>query len=101
MGAGRVQAKEAHCAESKRLCQRDVAEANRLVVICYSCPSFNRAVDKALIESFNVGKGKQVVIQNPSLTRDMFKRPMGITGGSPAVVEEDNLEQFHIPPYLF
>ncbi len=78
-----------------------MSDAHILVIIGYSFPSFNRAVDKALFQAFNQGDGRRVVIQNPSFTPDMFRSIMGIAGGNPVIQQDDNLDQFHIPPEMF
>lgn len=83
---------------------RAMENASVLVIIGYSFPSFNRSVDKELFKRFCQTQpgSKYVVIQNPNLNPDTFRRIMGSIGVNiGSVQEETNLAQFHIPPELF
>ena len=78
-------------------------DANILVVIGYSFPSFNRKVDKELFSTFlnHMAQAKKVVIQSPTMTSDTFRQIMGIRDTSQSVIVESNSDQFYIPPEFF
>lgn len=89
--------------KSVDLACRVMQSAQILVVIGYSFPSFNRAIDKKLYQAFcsTDAAYKHVVIQNRSIDPDTFRQRLGQNGSSPNVLVEQNLEQFHIPSELF
>lgn len=88
--------------------------ADVLVVIGYSFPLFNREVDYDLLHAFiqpEVALGlpegsrhpKRIVIQNPSLTGESFKRMFEMTAGgyTPDVESIPDAMSFHVPAELF
>lgn len=89
------------------LSKRVMQEAETLVIIGYSFPSFNRKVDRELFNAFanRHGRSRRVVLQNGSQSPDTFTKMMGIDqrgDPNPLTVEcEENLAQFHVPPTFF
>lgn len=95
--------KDLVAANAQRLACRALIRADVLVVIGYSYPTFNRTIDRALYKFFShEGSGqKRVVLQSRSLSPATFKEMMGQTGDTPLVIQETNLDQFHVPSELF
>lgn len=89
--------------EALKLSKMAMKEADILVVIGYSFPSFNRKVDKELFTAFIDGREreKKVVVQNPTMAVETFQQIMGIDGHHPNVLVERSTDQFHIPPEFF
>ncbi|SDL72252.1 hypothetical protein SAMN04488034_10915 [Salinimicrobium catena] len=70
-----------------------------LVIIGYSFPAFNRAIDQALIKEFEKGSGyKKVIYQDPNanedIVRSLFRK--GYKNGY-VKLEKENTAQFFIP----
>lgn len=85
---------------------RHVMEADVLVIIGYSFPSFNRIIDRSLVAAFCTPlartKEKRLVIQNPSLSEQTFRHMFDFQPAQQLKVQiETNLDQFYMPPELF
>lgn len=70
-----------------------------LVIIGYSFPAFNRAIDQALINEFEKGTGfKRVIYQDPNANEDIVKSLFRNADGKDYVkLEKQNKNQFYIP----
>lgn len=75
--------------------------ADVLVVIGYSFPSFNREIDTKLVRAFQRGNRKRKIVYqdpnaNPDIVKSIFKNSDNV------LIIKDNLQQFYIPhEYLF
>jgi len=85
------------------LAKEALHQADIIVIIGYSFPSFNRKVDKELFSAFvgDIPQEKKVVVQNPTMAVETFQQIMGIDGHHPNVLVERSTDQFHIPPEFF
>lgn len=90
-----------------KLSKRVLIEAETLVIIGYSFPSFNRKVDRELYAAFHSDRRtKQVVLQNGAMEANTFRKIMGYPDTPTEhrirpVEVETNLNQFHVPASLF
>lgn len=70
-----------------------IKNAEHIIIIGYSFPTFNRKIDMALIE--NANKNTKFYIQNPSFTVEQFKEIFPQYKNQVASI---NPETFYIPP---
>lgn len=79
--------------------------AEVLIVIGYSFPAFNRAVDHELIKAFlpdhQMKARKRIHIQNPHMSADTFRHLFSLEPDKPRVTTDSETGQFYIPPELF
>lgn len=72
-------------------------ETNILIIIGYSFPAFNRAIDQALIKEFESGSDyKRVVYQDPNANPDIVKSIFRNEKRN-VTLEKENKNQFYIP----
>lgn len=84
---------------SKRKALEVMSKTNVLVIIGYSFPAFNRAIDQELIKKFEEGTDyKKVIYQDPFANEDiinsLFRNPGDVQ------VERENTGQLYIPHEL-
>jgi hypothetical protein len=85
---------------------RDIAsQSDILVVIGYSFPFFNRAVDKAIFDGFisKSGKRKRIYIQDPNVNEDsisFIRQRFDIKSRLVDIKPVPSVEQFFLPPEL-
>ena len=72
-------------------------ETNILIIIGYSFPAFNRAIDQALIKEFENGADyKRVIYQDPNANSDIVNS-LFRNGEKNVDLEKENKDQFYIP----
>lgn len=87
--------------ESLRIAKEIMGNTNILIIIGYSFPAFNRAIDSQLIKEFENGEGhKEVIYQDPGANQDivnsLFSESMKVK------LLKENTNQFYIPhEFLF
>lgn len=70
-------------------------KTNILVIIGYSFPAFNRAIDQALIKEFESGTGyKRIIYQDPNANQDIIN---SLFRNENVKLEKENKDQFYIP----
>lgn len=87
--------------ESLTIAKEIISNTNILIIIGYSFPAFNRAIDSQLIKEFENGEGyKEVIYQDPGANQDIvnsiFSESMKVK------LLKENTNQFYIPhEFLF
>lgn len=85
---------------------KDIAsQSDILVVIGYSFPFFNRAIDKELFDGFTSksGKRKKIYIQDPNINEDsisFIRQRFDIKSQLVDIIPIPSVEQFFLPPEL-